>query len=347
MLLLAYSLSQTALSLRTVFSTHQSGEMTTSSPPRKDLPTSVSTASLIKYISFRYMLVRVQDVPRYLGCRVLRMSPAWDIINLAPNPLPRPLHELASRNELVSWLTRVFFAIIIPGKGNAHITSVRYPNNLVAFIELLVHLYRVGFPAHWLADFLQSVISDSLTTDIAPYLGKLPIPVAEIYRRVTRRKVCLEPWLADLENILAMSYESLPFAFCGPPGFSKSYSEIGLFETTISQHVLDPATSMNMLPPHVPVVSLIFYKPGSFAPRYLLSNLTQIIEGKKLTGQGELFVLTSVESFSIKDGVVRWRMSKKRIRKMKMQKWVMISYRFDVDDIGQLSFCTPPVWSKV
>lgn len=283
--------------------------------------------------------MRVQDVPRYLGCRVLKMSPAWDIINLAPNPLPRPQHELASRNELVTWLTRVFFAIIIPGKGGAQVTSVRYPNNLVAFVELLIHLLGVGFPAHWLADFLQSLLSDSLTTDVAPYPGKLPIPVAEIYRRVSRRKVCLEPWLADLENILAMSYECLPFAVSGPSGFAKSHSEIGLFETTISQYLFDPASSMNMLPPQVSVVSLVFYKPGSFSPGYLLSNLAQIIEGKKLTGQGELFVLTVVERFSIRDGVIRWRMSRKRIRKMKMQKWVMVSYRFDVDDLGQLYHC--------
>lgn len=284
------------------------------------------------------MLLRVQDVPRYLGCRVLKMSPAWDIINLAPNPLPRPLQELASRNELVSWLTSVFLSTVIPGKGSAQITSVRYPNNLVAFVELLIHLHSVGFPTHWLSDFLQSVLSDSLTTDVAPYTGKLPIPVSELFRRVPKRKVCLEPWLADLENILAMSYESLPFAFSAPSGFARSFSDIGLYETTLSPFLFNPATSMDMLPPHVPVISLIFYKPGSFSPEYLSSNLVQIVEGKKLAGQGELFVLTAVERFSKRDGVIRWRMSKKRMREMKMQKWVMISYRFDVDDTGSLFF---------
>lgn len=81
----------------------------------------------------------------------------------------------------------------------------------------------------------------------------------------------------------------------------------------------------------------MFYKPGSFSDEYLVTNLPQVLEGKKLAGQGELFVLTCVERFSVWDRVVRWRMNKKRVKKMKMQKWVMVSYRFDANEIGELS----------
>lgn len=154
-------------------------------------------------------------------------------------------------------------------------------------------------------------------------------------RRVARRTVCLDPWLVDLENILALSYEAIPFPFSAPSGFATSSKEIGLYETTLDRFTLHPSTTTGMRPPDIAVVSLMFYKPGSFSDEYLAANLPQILEGKKLAAKGELFVLTCVERFGITDKVVRWRMSKKRVRKMKMQKWMMSSYRFDANEISE------------
>lgn len=264
------------------------------------------------------------------------MSPVWDLTKLAANPLPRPLNDLATRPELTAWLTRVFFSIILPGKTHEFgmRTYVRYPNSLAAFVELLVHLHAVGYPTHWLSDFVSIMLTDTLTTDIALYQGKYPCSSSEMTRRVARRKVCLDPWLVDLENILATSYEAIPFPFAAP-GFATSSNEIGLYETTLDRLSLHPSTITGRRPPDIAVVSLMFYKPGSFSDEYLVTNLPQILEGKKLVVQGELFVLTCVERFSVWDRVVRWRMSKKRVRKMKMQKWVMVSYRFDANEIGE------------
>lgn len=117
------------------------------------------------------------------------MSPVWDLTKLAANPLPRPLNELATRPELTSWLTRVFFSIILPGKTHEFgmRTYVRYPNSLAAFVELLVHLHAVGYPTHWLSDFVSIMLTDALTTDVALYQGKYPCPSSEMSRRVARR----------------------------------------------------------------------------------------------------------------------------------------------------------------
>ncbi|KIM72449.1 hypothetical protein PILCRDRAFT_16127, partial [Piloderma croceum F 1598] len=135
-------------------------------------------------------------------------------------PFPRPLSELASREEVVTWLTRVFLCTVVPGSSGLGAFRARLPNNLVAFVELLIHLQEVGFPSHWLSDFLQSILSDSLVTNIAPYHGKWPIPVSEITRRVRSRKVRLDPWRAELETILATAYEGIPFMVSLPSDFA-------------------------------------------------------------------------------------------------------------------------------
>lgn len=280
------------------------------------------------------------------------MSPNFDIINLGSQPLPRPLAELASRTELIAWLIRVLFATLLAARDLGAPMSVRYPNNLVAFVHLLIHLISVGFPAHWLSDFLQSVLSDSVVTDVALYTGNFPIPTSELNRRAVKRKLCLEPWLIDLETILATSYEMLPFSLTPPPGFSVSYSDIALFETKLSFFSFNPMSSAPRRPSHIPVISLIFYKYSKNLNAIdLITNIPQILDGKKkYTGKGELFIMTVVERFDVRDGVIRWRMSRKRMRIMKMQKWVMASYRFDAQEIGSfavLLHCGTSVLTRV
>lgn len=266
------------------------------------------------------------------------MSPNFDIITLGSQPLPRPLTELASRTELFAWLLRVLFATLLAARDVAML-SVRYPNNLVAFVHLLIHLISVGFPAHWLSDFVQSILSDTVVTDVALYTGDFPIPTSELNRRVANRKVCLGPWLIDFETILATSYEILPFSLTPPPGFSVSYSDIALFETKLSFLWFNPMSSAPRRPSHIPVISLLFYKDfKNLNAIDLITNIPQILDGKKkYTGKGELFIMTVVERFDVRDGVIRWRMSRKRMRIMKMQKWVMASYRFDAQEIGSFA----------
>lgn len=296
---------------------------------------------LIVFVYFSYTLLRTYDVPRYLGCRVLQMAPNGGIINLSPMPLPRDLHDLASRPELTTWLMRMLLCILIPGimddpKGTA---SVRCPNNLVAFIELLIHLHFVGFPSHWLSDFLREVLNNKVETDLAPYLGTLPIPVTEATRRVARRKIYLSPWLVEFETILAMSYEAIPFPLSTPEDFSTTFSDIGLFETTIKSESFNPMTSLPRWNPYTPVISLMFFKPGEYdRPAQLISRMADILEGKIDTTKRTLHILTVVEKFSIKDGVVRWRMSKERIGRMRTEGWVMISYRSDAREFGTPRF---------
>ncbi|KZP20325.1 hypothetical protein FIBSPDRAFT_789699 [Athelia psychrophila] len=279
-----------------------------------------------------YTLVDPRDVPRYLGCKLL-CNDTRGVQVATPLSLPRPASELADRKELLTWLTRIFLCTIFPGAAAEGSFSARLPNNLVAFIGLLVHLKHVGFPAHWLSELLQNIISDNLTTDIAPYSGIWPIPITEIHRRVLKRKVRLDPWLAELEAILASTLHGLPFAISLPLNFSQSSAEIGLFETNVLEegwHVDFRASE--------PTLNLIFYKPSSSWIPWnrsidtLLASIRAAFEGNESVAQGSFFILTAIEAFD-RRGVVRWRLSRERVQRMKANNWSMVAYRTDSKEL--------------
>ncbi|GBE90051.1 hypothetical protein SCP_1800730 [Sparassis crispa] len=279
---------------------------------------------------YTYTLLRSNDIPRYLGCRLVSKEAIHGMIIIGNKPLPRPMSELATREELLTWLTRVLIYTVIPGSGGTTNFRARLPNNLVAFFALLVHLHAVGYPAHWLSDFLQCVLDNDLTTNIAPYLGIWPIPVSDIDSRVTTRKVRLDPWRAEFENIMALSCRGLPFSVSFPADYSTSPAAIGMFAASVVSSSPLMGTLLNPVPVFDPGVCLLFYKPARRAsPETLVSAILLIFEGQREPIKDEIYILTAQEEFDLPRGRVRWMMSKERIRTMKSERWVMLAYRTD------------------
>lgn len=283
-----------------------------------------------------YALLTVEELPRFLGCKVLKMKPLQNgKITLGPQQLPRPLQDLATREELTTWLTRLLVCTVMPPTPGNSGYRVRYPNNLVAFFNLLVHLSSVGFPSHWLSDFVSTILSGSLVTDIAPFLGELPIPMSEKTRRVASRKINLDPWLVEFETIIATSYESIPFPMSLPVDFSDSNDEIGLFEIQLYWYMFSPRTMG--LTSYEPVLGLLFYNGGvEHFDDTLTKRVNEILEGKLVVRRGDIHILTAVDTFDKNTGMVRWKMSRKRVRKMKGEGWYMTPYRFDEREAGEL-----------
>ncbi|TFY67011.1 hypothetical protein EVG20_g4091 [Dentipellis fragilis] len=256
-----------------------------------------------------YTLLPVQDVPRFLGCRVMKM--------------------------------KAFFGIIILGRhthreryptSRLGIMNVRNPNSLVAFIHLLFHLHSVGFPAHWLSEFVQSILSGHMATDIAPFSGILPIPLSDMHARVARRQVRTDPWLAELESIIATAYEGLPFPVSLPAGLTSSSADIGVFEARVEGTPAASPWGIDGIP-LPPNMSLLFYRPSNmYAPHTIIQNLRQILEIKAHPPNGAIQILTSQEFVDIPNNVIRWRMSRRRVQRMKIEGWVLSAYRVDVYD---------------
>ena len=229
----------------------------------------------------------------------------WGVFQLAPEPLPRPLTTLASREELNIWLTRVLFSALVPGIPQKGHHLIRYPINLATFVGLLIHLHSVGFPSHWLTEYLHQVLAGSLTSEVAIYRGQLSIPLSDNTWWVSRCKVCLDPWRVDFENILALSYEALAFPISLPDDFVKTFDEIGLFEVLVPRHKFTPRTAMNLVSPFNPVMALMFYKPGLYQPDNVAKRINKVLEGNIVKKPGELYIMTTVDEFNMWNGFIR------------------------------------------
>ncbi|KAJ7114132.1 hypothetical protein C8R44DRAFT_881678 [Mycena epipterygia] len=287
-----------------------------------------------------YTLLKSADVPKYLGCEFVSQEAMHGLVILRKQDLPLPLTELASRPELVTWLTRVLLYTILPSSSHEGSFRVRLPNNLVAFVSLLIHLRGVGYPAHWLSEYLQAVLSGNLVTDIAPYTEKWPIPVSDTTRRVPVRSVRLDPWTVELETILATSLQGIPFSVPLPDDFASRHTDIGTFEATVESSSpwmgFMMGTMVNPMPVEDPVSCLLLYKPSSsFSADELVAMLPRILNGARSPAPGMLCVLTVQETVDVP--IIRWRLSKTRVARMKAEGWVMVAYRTDV----QLSFTAP------
>ncbi|KAI0357689.1 hypothetical protein OH77DRAFT_1502792 [Trametes cingulata] len=273
---------------------------------------------------YTYTHLLPKDIPRFLGCRIIRPQAVMEILVMGAQPLPRPLTELASRDELTTWLTRVLFNTLITGHSRLPPNNVRLPHNLVAFFGLLMHLHRVGFPAHWLSDFLARVLSGRMVSDIAPYDGLWPIPVQDAERRVQSRA---------FENVIATAYYAIPFALASalPADFSRDPEDIQVYEAKLTATLpfkMNWDMFMGSSSPLEPTSRLLFYRPSVVTPKEVIARMPSIFEGRTSPPPGSFFVLTAQELLQYQTRV-RFRLSRRRVERMKSEKWCMLVYRND------------------
>ncbi|KAJ7663880.1 hypothetical protein DFH06DRAFT_1393704, partial [Mycena polygramma] len=275
-----------------------------------------------------YTLLKSANVPRYLGCQFTHLAAIDDLVILRKQELPLPLTKLATRPELITWLTRVLLYTLVPSSSHQGRFRSRRPHNLVAFIALLMYLHGVGYPAHWLSEFLQTILSGSLVTDIALYTANWPIPVSDITRRVPARAVRLDPWTAELETILATGLQAIPFSVPLADDLVSHHTDIGTFEAKVKADLFQMGNFMGVPPPADPVVGLLLYKltPGVSADT-LVTRLPLVLDGARSPEPGTLCVLTAQET--VDPPVIRWKLSKARVARMREEGWAMVAYRTD------------------
>ena len=260
-----------------------------------------------------------------------------EVLVLGSQPFPRPLPELATREELVVWLTRTLFNTFIPGLSGLRPTQVRLPHNLVAFFGLLMYLHRVGYPGHWLSDFLSRVLSGRMLSDVVPYQEMYPIPINERHRRVQPRRVRTDPWLVEFETIIATAYYAIPFPVASalPADFSRDARDIALWEARVQP----PADfwhhpSMQYSTGDEPRAQLLFYRADLVSASTPIDEIERIFEGDATPAPGTFFVLTAVEHVQY-DECVRFRLSRRRVERMRRERWNMLVYRNDSAQQGE------------
>ena len=280
---------------------------------------------------YRYTFLRSEDVPRFLGCRIITKTPAFGILSLGrlKTEYPLPLSKLAKRKELTHWLSTQLINILVPGMvRDPGPGRIRFANNPVAFLRLLLYLHSIGYPSHWLSEFLQTVLWNNLVTE-AVGAKELPIPVTHVRIFLEARKVDLAPWVPEFEMLFASTRVGLPFHVRFPEGFATKSEEIGTYEANYrwsnSSRFLDPLFAPNDF-----AAMLVFWRSSSIMYPKDVSDLIKgsISEKGRATPRKDLMVLNCLEEFG--DGKVRWKLAKKRVEGMKREgDWEMAVFRSD------------------
>jgi len=285
----------------------------------------------------RYTFLQSKDVPRFLGCRIITKTPAFGILSLGrlETEYPLPLSKLATRKELTHWLSTQLINILVPGLNKDPGPSrIRLANNPVAFFRLLLYLHSIGYPSHWLSELLQSVLWNDLTTE-AVRAEELPIPLSHATAVVPARKVDLAPWVPEFEMILASTRIGLPFYVRLPAKFATTPEEIGTYEANYRWSGSGRIVA-GLFSPYDHAGMLVFWKYGSVVYPKDVSELIKGSVGEKGGGvpRKDLVVVNCLEALG--DGVVRWKLAKKRVEGMKQDgEWNMAVFRSDGCVIGE------------
>ncbi|KAF8878264.1 hypothetical protein CPB84DRAFT_1794242 [Gymnopilus junonius] len=276
---------------------------------------------------------------------------AFDDIALKRLPLPLPFDQLVRPKELHTWLAQLLLCILYNGRPHHPPHRVDLPGNLNTFLNTLVHLQRVGYPPHWIGDFLQFILSDNLVTDVQPYLGTTPIPKMEINRRTAvPRKVHLGAWQAELEVMLALTMPALPFAVSVPRVYP-TLSDISTFKATVepidlSYHPLAHVWKV-LISGVTKAIGLMFYRPTQgIDTTFLARQIPGIIEGERDVRHAQVQIMLSQESVDLLKGEISWKMSQSWYGKMKAEAWCMAAYRTDLK-VAASEPASVTEWSKV
>lgn len=283
-----------------------------------------------------YTLLFPQELPKYLGCEfVWGEKDIWDDVALIRLPIPRQVNELASKKELHDWLSRMLVCILYNGDFRPMPGRIDMPTNMVGFFRLLAYLHQVGFPAHWLGDFAQLLVSDNLITDAKPYLNDLPIKASYSRSFSNPAKVHLASWQAELEVIIASSRPALPFSLTLSPNYPTS-NDIRIYTAKV-QALSRTLTIWGPPPsPFTKTIGLIFYKPRKgITGEFLAGNVLQIMEGNPLIKDSEVQIMLSQERVDLPNGEVAWKMSRQWFDKMRAEGWSMVVYRDDTRSAGK------------
>lgn len=124
---------------------------------------------------------------------------------------PLPFMKLASKPKVEKLLFGHFLKLALPcARGTFGMASIAAPLNLTAFFRILVHLYELGYPAHWLSEVVSTILSGTITTTArAP--RTIPLSLKEAKQNFINRKMCVKPFVAEFCTLVTVWQCVLPF----------------------------------------------------------------------------------------------------------------------------------------
>ncbi|TFK18178.1 hypothetical protein FA15DRAFT_660903 [Coprinopsis marcescibilis] len=268
-----------------------------------------------------YALLEEEDLQRFLGCRNVKPladHSIWGEMALIANTETTPItSKPPTKAELRTWLSHLLVTAVKPAYTYTGLRRFDPPNNLAAFIHLLVYLHEfVGIPGRWLSDFLLTVVPNRLSTTTKPYTGFLPIPLSQASDRLPTAVVF--PLLHDL-----------------PDNYILRAGDVVRLKARVKENpimtFIPPPHSDN---PFVTAIGFVFYKLRKDVSVEAVVQESGLVEVLLKMGKedvrktlGELQIMLSEGHVEvIEDEFGEWP---EWITKMRREKWDMVLYRTD------------------
>ena len=141
------------------------------------------------------------------------MFPTSEYLCWAREPTDRlAFEELLLRADLEKWLYGLFLKLEIPmTRGFGMFWSIIYaPMNLAVFFRLLIRLYEIGYPAHWLSGVLTRILTNKVTTSArAP--KNSPLTFEESGYNAAIRPIDTSPYIPEMSTLASLFRPILPF----------------------------------------------------------------------------------------------------------------------------------------
>ncbi|KAK9444690.1 tetratricopeptide [Metarhizium brunneum] len=183
-----------------------------------------------------------------------------------------PFQKLLSKAGFEKWVYGHLLKICLPHPRPVFSNSPVYaPLNLTALIHLVVGMFEVGYPAHWLVRILPCICTGVITTSARPPERRVYTP-AQVDAVRAPKDICVQPWVAEFTTLVSIWRRLLPF------GIDSSLSASLVSLETIYQYSIafPPFPAIN---DHRPQSILVFWNTevGDVAQR--LDSLHGLLDG--------------------------------------------------------------------
>ena len=126
---------------------------------------------------------------------------------------PLPFSSLLPRAALMKWLFALFLKITLPVNrdGFPFHELILSPLNATLIFRILIHLQHLGYPCHWLSDFLDCILSNNVLTSARPPRTS-PLAIAETKKDKPVKRISVAPFIPEMIALTLMFEPILPFA---------------------------------------------------------------------------------------------------------------------------------------
>lgn len=143
-----------------------------------------------------------------------------------------PWDKLMPRARAERWLYAHFLKICLPARRDSEDGAPVYaPQNLTAFMRLILRLAERGYPSHWLGTIIENLTSGVVkTTARAP--RKEVMDVQDVSKMYPLRQITVAPWVAEFTTLVGIWRGLVPFGFVVANGAQVTLADVFEYSVT-------------------------------------------------------------------------------------------------------------------